>query len=354
MRFLHPARRRGYAAARVLVLAVALIALALPASAASSDDALPGATPPPARSTEYLSVSTDPVDAFSFMVPANKQLHATMTSYASTSTLSAWMGVFDRDHWSESFAATRAATSDGPGRGLEVVFNASSLDASASLVLKASSGSGAYDLEWQVLDRPAVTQKLSATSVPYAGSAYISGVVTNLRANQLAPGQTVLLRQYEPGKPWVIAQRTTTNSGGFYNFRVTPKIRTWYRVSVIGSGGLGHVTATNEVSVFPKAYLSTPYAPRTIRRYARFVTYGAFKPRHAGGNRLVKLYGYHYERGRWVKRIDAWTTVSNYSTYSRYSARISFRYTGRWKVRAFHSSEQHLPTYSSYRYVTVR
>jgi hypothetical protein len=41
--------------------------------------------------------------------------------------------------------------------------------------------------------------------------------------------------------------------------------------------------------------------------------------------------------------------------YTKYSAKLSLPYTGKWRIRAYHAPDsKYAPTYSSYRYVTVK
>lgn len=82
---------------------------------------------------------------------------------------------------------------------------------------------------------------------------------------------------------------------------------------------------------------------------------GTLKPRHAAGTKPVKVHAYRLVKGkyRYYKSFSA--TASNYSTYSKYTAKVKLPYRGRWRLRAYHPVDtKHLATYSTYRYVTVR
>lgn len=115
------------------------------------------------------------------------------------------------------------------------------------------------------------------------------------------------------------------------------------------------VTAPPLPVVKKAATVTTPYAPSSVRHGSAFTSYGYLKPRHTAGTYAVTLYCYRYQSGSYVLRKTVKAKAANYSSYSKYSVRMSLPYTGKWKVRAVHASDAlHLTSYSSYRYVNVR
>jgi predicted secreted protein len=127
-------------------------------------------------------------------------------------------------------------------------------------------------------------------------------------------------------------------------------------------------TTTVNLSLKPKPHvtLTTPVTGFTwVAKLHRFTTYGYLKPRHTAGTYPVKIYCYRYQKGAtgrygWVLRKTASAKAYDYhphsgATYTKYSVKLSLPYTGRWRIRAYHAPDsKYAPTYSAYRYVTVR
>lgn len=103
----------------------------------------------------------------------------------------------------------------------------------------------------------------------------------------------------------------------------------------------------------PAATVLTPHAPTRMRHGRSYTVYGYLKPRHAAGTSAVKLYCYRYQSGHYVLRKTVTVKVSNYSSYSKYSGRVSLPYTGKWRIKAGHSDSGHRASYSGYDYVRV-
>ncbi len=88
--------------------------------------------------------------------------------------------------------------------------------------------------------------------------------------------------------------------------------------------------------------------------------YGFLKPRHYGYP--VRVQAYRYERQRngkylWKLRYTFSAKASNYSSYTKYTAKVKLAYAGKWKFRAYHADAGHAPTYSAYSrspYTTVK
>ena len=108
--------------------------------------------------------------------------------------------------------------------------------------------------------------------------------------------------------------------------------------------------------VLPPHIVNTPVCGPTTMIRGRYTTvYGFFRPRHSAGTPVVKLQGYRYERGRWVLRKTWTTTTSDFSSYSRYSARVAFPYVGRWRLRGYAPGDvEHRAGYSAYDVLTVK
>jgi len=119
------------------------------------------------------------------------------------------------------------------------------------------------------------------------------------------------------------------------------------------------------VSVKPKALLTRP-SFTVLPRKSRLapisprdtVVTGYLKPRHASGSKAVTIQCWRYvslvkpgEDPYWELARTVRAAVSNYSSYSRYRARISLAFslnTVRWKVRVVHSDADRARSESSF------
>jgi hypothetical protein len=103
------------------------------------------------------------------------------------------------------------------------------------------------------------------------------------------------------------------------------------------------------------AKLTIPTVPSTVRHRHTFRTSG-YMTRHTAGTHVVQLRFYRYKSGRYVyyKTIRPEVSNSMFSEYSKFSAKTSLPYAGKWRVRSVHWDKLHLLTYSGYRYFKVK
>jgi hypothetical protein len=148
---------------------------------------------------------------------------------------------------------------------------------------------------------------------------------------------------------------------GFYN-----EVQLWSQSSTV-TVAPGAVSAL-DVSVHPKpqVYLTKTVAPSSVRRYRRFTAYGYLKPRHPRGSRPVILECYLYQRQRdggyeWVLVKTTSARAYDYrpnrrrAWYTKYRTTLSLPARGKWRIRAYHPADAtYGPTYTDYRYITVR
>ena len=103
------------------------------------------------------------------------------------------------------------------------------------------------------------------------------------------------------------------------------------------------------------ATLTTPAAPSTV--YARhWFKVTGYITRHTSGSHAVQLRFYRYKNGHYAyyKTVRPAVYNSMFREYSRYSAKTTLKYKGRWRIRAVHSDSLHLTTYSKYEYLRVK
>ena len=103
-----------------------------------------------------------------------------------------------------------------------------------------------------------------------------------------------------------------------------------------------------------KADVSTPIAPARAKKGASFAAYGYLKPTHVAGTYPVRIYAVSPAEGRWVSKGYVKAKARDFSTYTKYVTSMRLPSAGRWRLRAYHSCADHIGTWSSYRYVTVR
>lgn len=171
---------------------------------------------------------------------------------------------------------------------------------------------------------------------------------------------------YWTGGSWVTGERWIPASylAGSYSWsaRWTPNAAlvksgraVQIRARAWDSYGNSTVSLALSSSARTKASMSRPtLSSRTIRRGRTYRATGSLKPRHTAGTKPVKIYAYRYVRGKYRYYRAFSATASNYSSYTKYTAKVRLPYRGKWRLRAVHSDTQHLKSYSSYRYVTVR
>jgi len=148
----------------------------------------------------------------------------------------------------------------------------------------------------------------------------------------------------------------TTLGDGSYRYRATVNRTStlYYRFRFAGDSEYGPSWGPI-VTVAPKVYLSTPSTPSHAHRGRSFTTSAYLKSRHAAGTKPVKFYYYRWNGKSYSYVKSAWATASNYSTYSKVSAKTSLSSTGKWRVRAYHPADsKNSATYGAYRYFTVQ
>ena len=195
-----------------------------------------------------------------------------------------------------------------------------------------------------------VTLSSGASTISYGGSSLLTAVVRDNEGNGIA-GAALLVERYAGGG-WATVASMTAGSTGIAKTYVKPVSRTRYRVSYPGSGVLGPASSP-ERTVAVRAYVGTPNCPKSARPGRTFTAIGYLKPRHEADKHSVVLYCYQSVRGRWALKKKVAATNQNYSSYTRYRARLSLA-KGRWRIRASHGDLGHTSRVSAYRYLTLR
>jgi TolB protein len=212
---------------------------------------------------------------------------------------------------------------------------------------------GQYGIYLGELAAPRIS--VSAPSVVgYGGKATLKGTLASFTGIPIA-GQSVALKVSTDGVLWTQAGATSTSSSGAFSLTSPALYRANYlRVIFRGIDPQYPPAHSSSRLVKPKASVGRPVTPATMRRTSTYTIRGTLKPKHPSGSAAGKLYCYRYERGKYRLKKTYAVTASDYSTYSRYQAKVRLPYSGKWKLRMRHNDTDHAATYSSWRSTTVR
>jgi len=173
------------------------------------------------------------------------------------------------------------------------------------------------------------------------------------------PGRSPFLEYSSNGTSgWTTANTAIVGSAyGRYQATVRRTSTLYYRFRFTGDEDYGYEPSTGPVvKVYPKAYLTNPYAPTSAYRNRAFPVYGYLKPRHTTGGYPVRIYKYRYVSGVWKSYGYITARAYNYSSYTKYLKALSLPYVGKWRLRAYSPADSgHAAAWSSgYDYVTVK
>lgn len=198
--------------------------------------------------------------------------------------------------------------------------------------------------------KAATTSPVVGTSVKLTGMLYGSPDFYLLTSKVLGVYKQAEDAEYLTFLDWV---DYVSNRNIFY---VRPSTKSEYSMIFNGDSEYGYTESA--VTIFPKFRLTTPVAASTVRHGSGFSIYGYIQPQRDDSR--VQLKAYRYERGTWVLRKTYSTRAVPASKYngiarSKFSARISLPYAGRWRIRAYRAADDsNAANYSGYRYMTAR
>ncbi len=223
----------------------------------------------------------------------------------------------------------------------------------------AANNTGVSSVSVSVPAPPIVATTLTGTSgtvtTAYNGSL---AVYADLKGGAAPlPGRAVYLEYSSNGSTgWSrTAAAIAQPISGRYQTTVRRTTTLYYRFSFDGDAIYGAATGRS-IKVYPKPYLTNPYAPSYAHRSRAFTTYGYLKPGHSSGSYAVRIYKYRYVSGAWKSYGFTTAKASNYSGYTKYIKALSLPYVGKWRLRAYAPADSgHAAAWSSgYDYVTVR
>ncbi len=214
--------------------------------------------------------------------------------------------------------------------------------------------SGNTDIWLGELAIPRMSARAAATTVPWNGSTTVSGALTTIGGIPMA-GRIVQLEESVDGISWRAMGLTATGASGAYSLP-SPTLTSarYLRANFPGIGSDDFSSQSPALLVKPRASLGTPACVWTMYRTRSYSVTGSLRPTHTLGSSVGTLYCYRLESGRWKLRKSFTLKSATVSGRASYKTAVRLPYTGRWRMRAYHSDSGHAPTYSAWRYVTVK
>lgn len=165
-----------------------------------------------------------------------------------------------------------------------------------------------------------------------------------------APGATPLaIQRSSDSKNWRTVANVVTDQAGSFTYVVKPTVSTFYRALAAHTAkNAGSESAA--VRVLPRVYLGKPRIKGTAKYYgypsiARDKYYRAWtylKPRHTPGVYAGKLHIQYWSNSKesWVTYKKVGAKASDYSSYSKVSARFKATKGKRWwRIRFIHAAD---------------
>lgn len=197
----------------------------------------------------------------------------------------------------------------------------------------------------------------SKTLATYGQSAVVTGTLA-LEGAPLAGKRIDLWTASSPSGPYAkSAAGATTATDGTFSITVTPSNATYYKARFGGDAtDRDSALSAAAVKITPAPSMGNPIAPAKMKRSKYYTVYGYLKPRHASGSYPVRVHLYRYVSGKWKSYGYVKAKASNYSSYTKYSAKLRLTKRGKWRLGAVHPADSgHATGWSSgYDYVRVQ
>jgi len=175
----------------------------------------------------------------------------------------------------------------------------------------------------------------STSSLDYGAKFEVAGALKSGSTGLV--GQKIILQAAAPKAEFKDVAQATTGVGGKFSFSVKPAKKTNYRVRFEGFGTTGHKNSVSAwIGATPECYVRTPIARSTMSVDKDYTVYGYLKPKHKSGTMPVRIYKWKQTAaGKWKSEGYVKAKASNYSTYTKYSAKMKLGSKGKWRLRAF-------------------
>jgi len=180
------------------------------------------------------------------------------------------------------------------------------------------------------------TLGLSTPLVCDYGAANLSGTLAGADARALA-GAIVTVRAYAGGV-WSTIGSTTTDGSGAFVFAVAPTVISTYQASFAGDTKYAGSTSPT-ASLFPKAFVTAPALPRTVRGGAAFTCSCSLMPRHLAGSAPLFFECQRHIAGRWLTKKTVAAVAADAGGSSLCTATVRLPTRGAWRIRSLHPTD---------------
>lgn len=315
-------------------------------SIVGADDEIPGMAFPASQFTGQFD-NGDGVDVYRFSAVAGQRLQVWLNGPAGT----------DFDLHVHKPGSVSANIITGQGASSESASSVEGVDFTAPttgsyyVVVRAwqpVTARKTYNVGYQIGGTTrAMVRAYGPDTLNYGATMNVAGYVTSLGGVPL-PGRKVYLVRGSS-----TLRSASAGSSGYFNLWDRPSSKADYMAKVLSASDLVGAVS-HKVTVWPKPLVSKPSIKTTVRKKKSYTVTGTLKPRHPSGTKAVKLQAFRYESGTWKLKKYTWATVKNYSTYSKYTGKMSFPTAGRWRVTAYTPKDAgHASSWSGGREVTV-
>jgi len=191
---------------------------------------------------------------------------------------------------------------------------------------------------------------MPVANLTYGSTTQIMGFVIGGFEGEVPAGDVVLSYSFD-GLFYMPLRSQALNDGGFEFDDISPLQKMYYKVQYLGSSDFN--ASADKGTISTTARLSGVSAKRYATR--SYALAGTLNPGLQEGSpaAAVRVYLWRYVSGHW-KAAGYRTAKASGADVAKYSTNYKFPYAGKWRMRAYHSDSDHLPTWSGYTYVTVK
>ncbi|HEY5549405.1 MAG TPA: hypothetical protein VIL17_07425 [Coriobacteriia bacterium] len=188
-------------------------------------------------------------------------------------------------------------------------------------------------------------------NITFGTTVNITGRVTGALVGEPLTGDVVL--SYSPNGVDYSPLASRALVGGAFAFSDLHPYQKWYyKVQYLGSSAYN--PSGDKATIGTTALLSGV----TAKRYATrsYALSGSLRPGLGDGSAAatVRVYLWRYVGGHWKAAGYRTAKASGPSPAAAYSIKYKFPKKGTWRMRAYHSDADHLPTWGAYTKLTVK
>ncbi|TLM97688.1 MAG: hypothetical protein FDZ75_04020, partial [Actinobacteria bacterium] len=211
------------------------------------------------------------------------------------------------------------------------VFGTKTASSASRQVFVSGMGSVGIPTTWAWTRRPTAPAS-SGETIEFRGRLTSNGTFGGSEVAQLVK------QTYGAGASTVAIPMNVAGWGA--NYRDFAHAETLYRntdfwVIFRGSDGFAATTGVPQrMRVLVRPYVGKPNLPRIADKGRTYTVVGVLRPRHPERTVATKIYLYRWSGGKWVLYKKYGARAYNYSTYSKYKARVVIPSAGTWSAYA--------------------